>query len=107
MFRFVVTISIALLTSLVNVLAIQYAYPQAIQFSSAAVLAGSSEALSTSAADDGQFIVETCTDRCGLNQSVEAASTQKCKIQPTFINLYPNEYSQELHYYPFVIKLDR
>ena len=30
MFRFVVTISIALLTSLVNVLAIQYAYPQAI-----------------------------------------------------------------------------
>ena len=28
-------------------------------------------------------------------------------IQPTFINLYPNEYSQEFHYYPFVVKLDR
>ena len=31
---------------------------------------------------------------------------QKCMIQPT-LNLYPNEYSQELHYYPFVVKLDR
>ena len=27
--------------------------------------------------------------------------------QPTFINLHPNEYSQELHYYPFAVKLDR
>ena len=27
--------------------------------------------------------------------------------QPTLINLDPNEYSQELHYYPFVINLDR
>ena len=26
-------------------------------------------------------------------------SNQKCKIQPTLINLHPNEYSQELHYY--------
>ena len=28
-------------------------------------------------------------------------------IQPTLINLYPNEYSQELHYYPFAVILDR
>ena len=28
-------------------------------------------------------------------------------IQPTLINLHPNEYSQELHYYPFAVKLDR
>ena len=28
-------------------------------------------------------------------------------IQPTFINLYPNQYSQEVHYYPFAVKLDR
>ena len=28
-------------------------------------------------------------------------------IQPTFINLHPNEYSQEFHYYPFVLNLDR
>ena len=27
--------------------------------------------------------------------------------QPTLINLHPNEYSQEFHYYPFAIKLDR
>ena len=24
-----------------------------------------------------------------------------------FINLHPNEYSQELHYYPFTVKLDK
>ena len=34
-------------------------------------------------------------------------SNQKCKIQPTLINLYPNEYSHEYHYYPFAVKLDR
>ena len=28
-------------------------------------------------------------------------------MQPTLITLYPNEYSQELHYYPFAVKLDR
>ena len=28
-------------------------------------------------------------------------------IKPTFINLHPNEYSQELHFYPFVVNLDR
>ena len=26
--------------------------------------------------------------------------------QPTLFNLHPNEYSQELHYYPFAVKLD-
>ena len=26
-------------------------------------------------------------------------SNQKCMIQPTLINLYPNEYSQELHFH--------
>ena len=34
-------------------------------------------------------------------------SNQKCEIQPTLINLHPNEYSQEFHYYPFAVKLDR
>ena len=28
-------------------------------------------------------------------------------IQPTLINLHPNEYSQEFHYHPFFVKLDR
>ena len=34
-------------------------------------------------------------------------SNQKCGIQPTLINLHPNEYSQELDYYPFAVKLDK
>ena len=34
-------------------------------------------------------------------------SNQKYEIQPSLINLRPNEYSQELHYYPFAVKLDR
>ena len=34
-------------------------------------------------------------------------SNQKCMTQPTLINLHPNEYSQELHYYPFFVNLDR
>ena len=34
-------------------------------------------------------------------------SNQKCMIQPTLINLHPNEYSQEFHYYAFAVKLDR
>ena len=32
---------------------------------------------------------------------------QKCMIQPTVINLHPDEYSQEFHYYPFSVKLKR
>ena len=27
--------------------------------------------------------------------------------EPTLINLHPNEYSQEFHYYLFAVKLDR
>ena len=34
-------------------------------------------------------------------------SNQKCKIQPTLINPDTNKYSEELHYYPFTVKLDR
>ena len=33
-------------------------------------------------------------------------SCQECMIQPTLINLHPNEGSQEFHYYPFAVKLD-
>ena len=32
---------------------------------------------------------------------------QKCMIQLTLTNLHPNEYSEEFHYYPFSVKLDR
>ena len=34
-------------------------------------------------------------------------NNQKCEIQPTHINLNPNEYSQEFHFYSFLVKLDR
>ena len=34
-------------------------------------------------------------------------SIQKCEIQPTLINLDPNEYSQEFHYNSFAVNLDR
>ena len=31
-------------------------------------------------------------------------SNQKCMTQPNLINVYPNEYRQEFHYYPFAVK---
>ena len=31
-------------------------------------------------------------------------SNQKCVIQRNLIDLHPNEYSQEFHYYPFAVK---
>ena len=34
-------------------------------------------------------------------------SNQKCKIQPSLINLHPSECSQEFHYYLFSVELDR
>ena len=30
---------------------------------------------------------------------------QKWEVQPTPINLHPNEYSQGFYYYPFVVKV--
>ena len=34
-------------------------------------------------------------------------SNQKCMTQRTLINIHPNEYSQEFHYYPCAVKLNR
>ena len=34
-------------------------------------------------------------------------SNQKCGIPPTLIIVHPNEYSQELHYNPFAVKLNK
>ena len=34
-------------------------------------------------------------------------SNQKFKIQPTLINLHPNEYTQVLHHISFVVNLER
>ena len=40
------------------------------------------------------------------NTKCVSLSNQKCMIQPTLINLHPNEYNQEFHYYPSAVKLD-
>ena len=50
-----------------------------------------------------------------LARIVKASNHTKCvslsnqiyEVQPTFINLYPNEYNQEFHYYSFTVKLDK
>ena len=34
-------------------------------------------------------------------------SNEICEIKPTLINLHPNKYSQEFHYYPFLVELNR
>ena len=34
-------------------------------------------------------------------------SNQRYVSQPALINLHPNDNSEEFHYYPFVVKLDR
>ena len=34
-------------------------------------------------------------------------SNWKCEIEPTLINLHPDKYNQEFHYYLFAVKLDR
>ena len=34
-------------------------------------------------------------------------SDEKCITQSTLINKHPNEYSEELHYYPFAVNLER
>ena len=44
-----------------------------------------------------------------LTSLVSRSYHTKCESlsnQLTLINLYPNEHSQEFHYYPFVLKLD-
>ena len=44
----------------------------------------------------------------GLNHTkCLSLSIQKCMIKPTLNNLHPSKYSQEFHYYPLAVKLDR
>ena len=48
-----------------------------------------------------------CIVNASNHTNCSSLSNEKCMIQPTLINLDPNEYNQEFHYYPFVVKLDR
>ena len=45
--------------------------------------------------------------RTSNNKKWVLLNIQKYMIQPTLINLRPNEYSQEFHCFPFSFKLDR
>ena len=36
-----------------------------------------------------------------------SVNNQKYQIQLILINLHPNEYSQQLHYYPLAVKLEK
>ena len=52
------------------------------------------------------IVLLSSIDNVSNHTKCVSSSNQKRKIQPT-INLYPNEYSQEFHYCPFLVKLDR
>ena len=43
----------------------------------------------------------------GAHIKCVSLSNQKSVIQPTLINLHPNEYDQEFPYHQFAVKLDR
>ena len=56
-----------------------------------------------------KLFIGLLTVRVGASNYTKCISlrNQKCIIQLTLINLHSNDYSQEFHYYPFVVKLDR
>ena len=53
------------------------------------------------------IVLLTNTVNASNHRKCVSLSNQKCEIQSTLINLHPNEYNQEFHYYPFVVNLDR
>ena len=52
------------------------------------------------------IVLLTSTVNASNHTKCVSLSNQKCKTQPTLINLHPNEYSQEFQQYPFAVKLD-
>ena len=49
----------------------------------------------------------SCIVRAFNNTKCVLLSNKKCMMKTTVVHLHPNEYSQEFHYYPFVVKLNR
>ena len=45
----------------------------------------------------------TCIVNAPNHTKCVSLSNHKCMTQTILINLHPNEYSQEVHYYPFVV----
>ena len=53
------------------------------------------------------FVISlTSTVSASNHMKCVSSSNQTCMTHPTLINLHPNEYCQELRYYPFAINLD-
>ena len=52
------------------------------------------------------IVLLTSTVNASNHTKCVSLSNQKFETQPT-LNLHPNEFSQEFHYYPFAVKLDR
>ena len=50
-------------------------------------------------------LLTSIVNACNRTKCV-SLNNKKCDNQPTSINLHPNRYCQELHYYPFLVKLD-
>ena len=52
------------------------------------------------------LLINIIVNACNHTKCV-SLSNQKCEIQTTLTVLDPNEYNQELHYYPFAVKSDK
>ena len=52
-----------------------------------------------------EMIIRLLADLVNASNHTKCVSlrNKKCTTQPTIINLHPNEYTQGLHYYPFVV----
>ena len=53
------------------------------------------------------MLIVLLTSIVNASNDTQSSSNQICEIQPTLIHLYLNEYSKELYYYPFEVKLDK
>ena len=53
------------------------------------------------------IVILSSTVQASNHVKCVSLSNQNCMIQPSLINLHPNKYSQEFHYYSFSVKLDR
>ena len=53
------------------------------------------------------IVLLTCIVNAYNHTKCVSLNNKKCEIQPVFINLHPNKYSQEFHCSPFAVKLDR
>ena len=53
------------------------------------------------------LVLSSSIVNASIHTKCVSLSNQKCQIQPTLINLHPNEYRQKFHYYLLLVKLDK